>query len=183
MTYILKSGDKNVIDNIRFKYKKLVKDFSDVCIAEAWYVFSQSEDYNAKDADGKYLEWLETIAMDITEDEPTNGHTNAVAALAVLTEPVRITRANIDDLLDRRMIEVHMKGGAWWEVRRNGKTQTWKSQPGRIRIPFKYGFKGYGAFTTWDFIKPNGGRMRDGDGLISDAHLDMTEYRVKPSVS
>lgn len=106
-----------------------------------------------------------------------------VARLAALTVPVKITRANVDDLLDRGQIEVHMKGGAWWAIRRNGKTQKWKSQPGRIRIPFKYGFKGCGAITTWDFVGEKGQRLQDDGAGPADAALDINEFRVKPGVS
>lgn len=93
--------------------------------------------------------------------------------------PISITRANVDDLLDRGQIEVRMKSGAWWSIRRNGKTQLWKSQPERIRIPYKYGMKGYGAITTWDF---SGHARYDGENVTTDmdGELRPTEYRVKP---
>lgn len=81
-------------------------------------------------------------------------------------EPVPITRLNVDQLLDAHQIEVHMKNGNWWEIRRNGRTQLWKTHKDRIRVPFKYGMRGYGAITTWDF-KENGA-------------LDPMEFRVKP---
>ena len=32
-------------------------------------------------------------------------------------------------------------------VRRNGKTQTWKTRPNEFRIPVKYGLYGYGDIT------------------------------------
>lgn len=84
-----------------------------------------------------------------------------VNELAALTVPQYITRENIDELLDKGMIEVHMNSGKWWAVRRNGKTQRWKTDPQRIRIPFKYGFKLYGAFETDDFKGPNGSLRTD----------------------
>jgi hypothetical protein len=34
-----------------------------------------------------------------------------------------------------------------YEVRRNGRTQTWKTRPGEFRIPIKIGFRGYGEIT------------------------------------
>ena len=64
-------------------------------------------------------------------------------------EPV--THANVDRLLDAGQIEVAMKNGNWWKIRRNGKTQKWKTDPERIRIPFKYGFRGTSAIVTEDF--------------------------------
>lgn len=54
---MLNSGDKNIVANIRFDYKDMVKDFSDEHIAETWRHFSQSEDYPDKD---KFLEWLKS---------------------------------------------------------------------------------------------------------------------------
>jgi len=114
----------------------------------------------------------------------TNGAYETVAELAALTVPPKITRANIDDLLDRRMIEVRMNSGAWLAIRRNGATKTWKSQPFRVRIPYKYGFRGYGAITTWDFVKPDGTHLNEEfvEAPWADACLDLTQYRVKPAL-
>jgi hypothetical protein len=90
-----------------------------------------------------------------------------LAELAALTVPQYITRANVDELLDRGLLEVHMTSGRWWSIRRNGRTQTWKRDPRRIRIPFKYGFKFCGAIDEGDFKGPN-------DSLRTDL------FRVKP---
>lgn len=84
-----------------------------------------------------------------------------VNELAALTVPQYITRENIDDLLDKGVIEVHMTHDRWWAVRRNGRTQRWKRDPLRIRIPFKYGFKMYGCFETSDFSGPHGSLRTD----------------------
>lgn len=42
----------------------------------------------------------------------------------------------------------HNKHGEWsyWKLRRNGKTQTWKTRPSEYRIPVKGGLKACGAF-------------------------------------
>lgn len=90
-----------------------------------------------------------------------------------------ITRADVEAILDAGRIEVAVGNGKWWSIRRNGQTKTWKSQPGRIRIPYKYGFRGYGAITTWDFINTDGSRQND---VVRDetARLDPTQYRIKP---
>lgn len=113
-------------------------------------------------------------------------NTATVAALAALTVPARITRENIDELLDAGRIEVRMQSGAWWSIRRNGQTKRWKSQPGRIRIPYKYGFKGYGAITTWDFVDMRGHRLSEESVRdycdLTIGSLDIAEYRVKPVV-
>ena len=65
--------------------------------------------------------------------------------------PERITRDNVDSLLDAGQIEIAMRNGRWWRIRRNGKTQTWKRDANRIRIPFKMGLYGHGAITEADF--------------------------------
>ena len=51
----LSQGDKNVVDNIRFKHGEAVADYPDAYIASTWRMFSQSEDYPNDD---KFLEWL-----------------------------------------------------------------------------------------------------------------------------
>jgi hypothetical protein len=76
-----------------------------------------------------------------------------------------ITRSNIDALLDAKEIYVLMNSGNWWAIKRNGKTQRWKRDASRIRVPFKTGLYQYGAITESDFL-PSG-------------VLDPTRYRVK----
>lgn len=76
-----------------------------------------------------------------------------------------ITRENIDALLDAGRIEVAMRSGAWWSIRRNGATRTWKRDAERVYLPIKYGFRMTTAITEADFRK-NGA-------------LDPSEYRVK----
>jgi hypothetical protein len=68
-----------------------------------------------------------------------------------------ITRNNIDEFLDHGKIEIAMAfrgepNGKWWKIRRNGKTQRWVKDKSRIRIPYKYGLKGYGAIDERDFV-------------------------------
>lgn len=90
-----------------------------------------------------------------------------VAALAASAEPVHITRDNVEQLLDSHQLEVAMRNGNWWAIRRNGATRRWAQAPERIRIPFKFGFKGFGAFTESDFDPQTGA-------------LSAKYYRVKP---
>ena len=40
-----------------------------------------------------------------------------------------------------------MRSGRYWKLRRNGKTQTWKTRPGDFRIPVKCGLKSCAAIT------------------------------------
>lgn len=84
-----------------------------------------------------------------------------------------ITRANIDELLDRRLIEVRMRDRAgdkpgtqhWWQIRRNGQTWHGKRDPKQLRIPVKAGLKTYGRITEADFA--------------ADGTLDPKQYRIK----
>jgi hypothetical protein len=63
------------------------------------------------------------------------------------------TRAEIERALDAGRLKARMSNGNLWSVRRNGATKTWKREPGRYRIPVKFGFKGYG---TIDETNSNG---------------------------
>jgi hypothetical protein len=58
----------------------------------------------------------------------------------------------VERALDDRLLQIKMSNGNWWTLRRNGKTRRWKTDPNRIRIPYKYGFYGYGAIETEDFV-------------------------------
>ncbi len=59
-----------------------------------------------------------------------------------------MTRQEIDTALDNHTLYIAMaKPGKWWQLRRNGATQTWKRDPSRFRIPVKFGLKGYEAIT------------------------------------
>lgn len=96
---------------------------------------------------------------------------DVLATLRPLAVATPITRANVNELLDKGQIEVHMLSGKWWAIRRNGATLTWKRDAGRIRIPYKYGLKGYGQITEIDFS----------DRAIAPQSLDPMYFRVKPA--
>lgn len=57
------------------------------------------------------------------------------------------TLAQLETALDAGKLETRMNNGNWWKVRRNGRTQTWKTRPTEFRIPIKIGFRGTGAIT------------------------------------
>lgn len=78
-----------------------------------------------------------------------------VDELAALTVPQYITRANVDELLDKGLIEVHMTHGRWWRARRNGRTKRWKRDTTRIRIPIKFGLKLCCTIEECDFCGPH----------------------------
>lgn len=80
---------------------------------------------------------------------------------------MNITRHNVEELLDAGHIEMAMRNGNWWRIRRNGKTQKWKKDANRIRIPYKAGLKIYGAIVEEDFkadgtLRQDWFRLRDG---------------------
>lgn len=84
--------------------------------------------------------------------------------------PKVVTRTNVDQLLDHRLLEVRMRDKpdgtqVWWSVRRNGQTRLGVRYPNRISIPLKAGLKTYGKITEADF---------DENGV-----LDPAQYRVK----
>lgn len=70
-----------------------------------------------------------------------------------------VPRDALNQLLDKGLIEIRMArdlsdgSPRYWKIRRNGKTQTWKRDANRVRIPFKYGMYGYGAITEADFVE------------------------------
>jgi hypothetical protein len=52
--------------------------------------------------------------------------------------------AEVERLLDAGVVWTHVDRDRMWRVRRNGKTQTWKTKPGHFRIPIKMGLRNYG---------------------------------------
>jgi len=55
------------------------------------------------------------------------------------------SRAQIESALDKHMLYGQMQSGAFWLLRRNGCTKTWKTRPGEFQIPVKCGFSCYGT--------------------------------------
>lgn len=64
-----------------------------------------------------------------------------------------LTQQQADRLVDAGELEVAMQHGRWWRVRRNGRTQTWKTRPGHYRIPLKMGLRGYTELTHSDVVE------------------------------
>lgn len=62
-----------------------------------------------------------------------------------------VDRANFEATLDAGNLFAAMRNGAWWRLRRNGRTQTWKRDATRIRVPVKAGLKSTAAITETDF--------------------------------
>jgi hypothetical protein len=74
------------------------------------------------------------------------------SARSGMAECNHITRDNVECLLGARVIEAALNNGRWWKIRRNGATKTWKRDEEKVRIPIKFGYKGYGVITEKDFI-------------------------------
>lgn len=58
-----------------------------------------------------------------------------------IEEITNINQWNVEYFLDRGMLEVEMRNGRWWTIRRNGATKKWKTDPKRMRIPIKAGLR------------------------------------------
>jgi hypothetical protein len=54
----------------------------------------------------------------------------------------------IETLLDAGKLEIAMRNGNYWTLRRNGATKLWKRDVNRFRIPFKAGLKSCGAIDS-----------------------------------
>jgi hypothetical protein len=62
-------------------------------------------------------------------------------------------RATVEKLLDDGRLMVRMRNGNSWKVRRNGKTQTWKTRPAQFRIPAKAGLRTTFQITDVDLLE------------------------------
>ena len=65
----------------------------------------------------------------------------------------RVTRFDADGFdtnhaLDHGCLWIKMNNGRYWRLRRNGRTQTWKRNVSRFRIPVKMGMYGYSEITN-----------------------------------
>lgn len=67
-----------------------------------------------------------------------------------------MTMQEIERLLDAGGLEVRASNGNYWKLRRNGRTQTWKTRPGEFRIPVKAGLRATGAITHESIIGDGG---------------------------
>lgn len=69
--------------------------------------------------------------------------------------PIIRTRDDIERALDAGELFGLMNDDRFWRLRRNGRTQAWKRDPSRFRIPVKAGLRAYGAITE-DNMRPYG---------------------------
>ena len=73
----------------------------------------------------------------------------------------RPSLAEIEQALDSGKLFAAMSGGRYWQCRRNGRTQTWKRQPNRFRIPVKAGFRTCGEVTERSIVDASGDQTED----------------------
>ena len=61
----------------------------------------------------------------------------------------------IETALSNGVLWARMGNGNLWRVRRNGKTQLWKTRPDDFRIPIKAGLRATGSITEASEIVPD----------------------------
>lgn len=64
-----------------------------------------------------------------------------------------MTRQEIESALSEGKLWARMGNGNLWLLRRNGKTQTWKTRPDDFRIPVKAGLRSTGQITETSEIR------------------------------
>ena len=69
------------------------------------------------------------------------------ATTELTPKPGKMSLQEIERDLDAGLLRAKSNG---WRLRRNGKTQTWKTRPGHFRIPVKLGFRGYAEITHYN---------------------------------
>ena len=84
---------------------------------------------------------------------------------------IHITRENIETLLDSGKLFAAMRNGNWWQLRRNGKMQTWKKDARRFRLPVKAGLRAYHAIDETQLIRID---CENGDSVMA---LDTNSFR------
>ena len=73
---------------------------------------------------------------------------------------IEINPQNVDELLDRGRLEIKMRNGNWWQLRRNGATKRWKTDANRVRVPVKAGLRVYDVIATYEQdLGPKGGHL------------------------
>ena len=62
---------------------------------------------------------------------------------APIQEVTNINQWNVEYFLDKGLIEIEMRNGRFWTIRRNGATKRWTRDPNRMRIPIKAGLRAH----------------------------------------
>lgn len=62
-----------------------------------------------------------------------------------------MTLAQIEEALDAGRLEANVHSIKWWKLRRNGRTQRWKTRPHAFRIPVKAGIRSTGQITHLNY--------------------------------
>jgi hypothetical protein len=74
-------------------------------------------------------------------------------------------RQEIETALDNGLLWARMGNGNLWRLRRNGKTQLWKTRPDEFRIPVKAGLRSTGQITDASEI------VADTSGEVSGRYI------------
>lgn len=61
-----------------------------------------------------------------------------------------IDRKDFETALDTGRVYAKMRNGNYWQVRRNGKTQLWKTRPFDFSVPVKAGLRATDRYTHLD---------------------------------
>jgi hypothetical protein len=89
---------------------------------------------------------------------------------------MKITRANVELLLDAGLLQAAMGNGRWWGIRRNGRTQFWKRAPHRFRVPIKAGLRSCADLNEANFGDSRLFRVRPShDGYVRDTYLQIMQ--------
>lgn len=75
-----------------------------------------------------------------------------------------LNQTAIEHALDGGFLWARMTSGRYWKLRRNGRTQTWKRDTARFRIPVKCGFRTYGEITESSNV--GAGNPQDGPDFV-----------------
>ncbi len=68
-----------------------------------------------------------------------------------------MTRQEFEAALDSGRLQIQTNNGRWYDVRRNGRTKTWKTRPASFETPIKWAFRECGQVTD---VNINNGEIR-----------------------
>jgi hypothetical protein len=92
-----------------------------------------------------------------------------------------MTRTEIEAALDTGELWAAMvsrfKPTRYWRVRRNGKTQTWKTRPSEFSIPVKAGLREHARITETSYVATVGDTDWQNANFVNGAKQDPNEAR------
>ena len=84
------------------------------------------------------------------------------------------TLGDIEEALDAGHLWYMALPHVYWQLRRNGRTQVWKTRPGHFSIPVKWGFRFAGRVDHADTVERGGAH---GSIVISETRPVPTTIR------